>query len=77
MISYDEHCTGFQWAEAIFPAIRSCCAVHDVGGTDGALLDCLQDGLPAWAWALAAFGVAFMVFLRPIYNWMQRKGWLK
>jgi hypothetical protein len=57
-------CTGFQWAEWIFPAIRACCDVHDIGGTDGTLL----------AWPLAAIGVAVMVLFRPVYNWIKGKG---
>ena len=73
----DGGCTGFGWAEALFPRISACCAVHDVGGTDGTLLDCLQQALPTWAWAPAAVAVALMVLYRPVYNWLQRQGWLK
>lgn len=65
-------CTGFQWAEWLFPKISKCCLIHDAGGTDGTLLDCLQMNLPGWAWPAAAAGVAIMVLLRPIYvKWQQ------
>lgn len=64
-------CTGFQLLEMVFPVITSCCAVHDNGGTDGRLLDCLQAGLPSWAWAPAALCVAVMILLRPIYHWLK------
>ena len=67
-------CTGFQWAEWIYPAIRVCCDVHDMGGTDGTLLDCLQSSIPDWAWPVAAVGVAIMVLFRPVYNWIKGKG---
>jgi hypothetical protein len=62
-------CTGFQWAELIFPAIRACCVVHDAGGSDGLLLDCLQSSVPEWVWPFAAVGVALMVLFRPIVRW--------
>jgi len=65
-------CTGFGWAEWLFPSIRACCDVHDLGGTDGTLLDCLQQVLPPWAWAIAAFCVALMILFRPIYNQIKR-----
>lgn len=76
-LSYDGGCTGFDWAEKLWPDATACCLAHDLGGTDGALLDCLTAALPTWAWAGAAFGVALMVLVRPAYNWMQRKGWVK
>ena len=70
-------CTGFWWAEWIFPAVSACCIQHDLGGSDGALLDCLMSALPAWAWAFAAFGVALMVLWRPVYEALQRLGLMK
>lgn len=73
----DGHCTGFQWVEWIFPHVQACCLIHDAGGTDGTLLDCLQAALPPWAWALAALGVAVMIVFRPVYAWMQARGWVK
>lgn len=77
MNSYDGKCTGFGWAEWLFPQVNACCVEHDVGGSDGELLDCLFGVLPPWAWAFAAFGVALMVLFRPVYVWMQRNGWVK
>lgn len=65
-------CSGYWWAETVFPAIRDCCAVHDAGGSDGQLLDCLQGVLPPWAWATAAFCVALMILVRPLYRAIRR-----
>ncbi len=65
-------CTGFWPLEWIFPKISECCSVHDFGGTDGTLLDCLQTALPPWAWAIAAFCVTLMILFRPIYNLIKR-----
>lgn len=66
-------CSGFQWAEWLFPSISACCQIHDAGGSDGGLLDCLQANLPPWAWAIAAFCVALMVLLRPLYRLLKRR----
>lgn len=65
-------CTGFWPLEGLFPKITACCSVHDFGGSDGTLLDCLQSALPPWAWAIAAFCVAVMILFRPIYNLIKR-----
>jgi len=65
-------CTGFWPLEWLFPKISACCSVHDFGGTDGTLLDCLQSALPPWAWAIAAFCVALMILFRPVYNLIKR-----
>lgn len=73
----DNVCTGFQLVEWIFPVINSCCAVHDLGGTDGSLLDCLQSVLPNWTWAPAGAAIALMIALRPVYNLGQKRGWWK
>ena len=61
-------CTGFGWAEWLFPKITACCQIHDSGASDGFLLDCLQQSIPPWAWAPAAFCVALMILVRPIYR---------
>jgi hypothetical protein len=66
-------CTGFGWAEHFFP-IRTCCEIHDNGGTDGQLLDCLMNATPEWSWALVGFCVALMILLRPIYRLIKPKG---
>lgn len=66
-------CTGFWWAEWIFPAIRQCCEVHDGGGSNGTLLDCLQSVLPHWAYVIAGFCVALMILVRPLYRAIKRR----
>lgn len=66
-------CTGFHWAEWLFPAIRGCCVMHDGGGSNGILLDCLQANLPTWAYVIAAFCVATMILFRPIYQAIKRR----
>lgn len=66
-------CTGFQWFEQFFP-IRACCDVHDMGGSDGTLLDCLLNNTPQWSWAIVGFCVAVMLLLRPIYRLVKSKG---
>ena len=67
-------CTGFWWAEEAFDGVRECCVDHDMGGTDGTLLDCLLVILPMWAWAPAAFCVALMILFRPVYHRIKRIG---
>lgn len=66
-------CTGFQWAEWLFP-IRACCDVHDLGGSDGTLLDCLLANTPEWAWPIVGLCVALMLLVRPIYRRFKPKG---
>ena len=72
---YDGGCTGFGWVESLWPRTNACCLEHDLGGSDGQLLDCLMAVLPPWAWAVCAFGVFLMVLFRPIYVFGQRRGW--
>lgn len=67
---FDAGCTGFQWAQWIWPDIAACCSAHDIGGSDGALLDCLVGaGVPA---VLTALGVLIMAAIRPIYILSER-----
>lgn len=66
-------CSGFQWAEWLFPATRQCCAEHDFGGSNGTLLDCLESVLPIWAYPIAAVFVALMVIVRPLYGKLKRR----
>lgn len=67
-------CTGFWWAEWIWP-VHQCCVEHDLSGTDGLLLDCIASaGVPS---ALAALAVLVMAILRPAYETILRLGvWL-
>lgn len=65
-------CSGFWWLESIFTGIRACCDAHDLGSSDGTLLDCLLAALPPWAWAPAAGCVALMILLRPLYQRLKR-----
>ena len=60
-------CTGFQLLELLLP-IRSCCEVHDAGGSDGMLLDCLLQHTPSWSWGIVGACVAIMLTLRPLYH---------
>lgn len=66
-------CSGFQWAEWFFPAIRACCVTHDFGGSNGTLLDCLEGVLPWWAYPIAAVFVALMIIARPLYRKLKRR----
>ncbi len=72
----DLGCTGFpdgigpwQWG--------SCCMVHDLGGTWGELATCIEAQLPDWAGPLVLASIALAMTLHPIYEWMQRKRWVK
>ncbi|GLQ09253.1 hypothetical protein GCM10007913_11850 [Devosia yakushimensis] len=65
-------CTGFQWLEAHFP-IRACCDVHDAGGSDGTLLDCLAAATPDWALPIVVLCVFLMVVFRPLYQWLKAR----
>ena len=66
-------CSGFQWLEWAYP-IRGCCDVHDLGGSDGVLLDCLMANTPEWTWPVVALCVAVMILFRPIYRLFKPKG---
>jgi hypothetical protein len=61
-------CTGFWLFERLFPAIRDCCVAHDLGGSNGVLLDCLESVLPGWAYPVAGICVALMIVFRPLYR---------
>lgn len=66
-------CTGFWLFQAMFPAVGECCAAHDAGASNGVLLDCLEANLPAWAYVVAAFCVAIMILVRPLYRLIVRR----
>lgn len=72
----DGHCTGFP--DGIGPwDWRHCCVEHDAGATNGQLLDCITDTVPDWAAVLVAFCIMLMIWAHPVYEWLQRKGWVK
>jgi hypothetical protein len=73
----DGGCSGFQWAERLFKGINACCVEHDLGGTDGQLLDCLLNTTPGWAWGFVGLAVTAMIVVRPLYMHGQRQGWWK
>lgn len=66
-------CTGFQFLEAFFP-IRACCDVHDLGGTDGQLLDCLLSATPTWSWVIVGVCVTLMLLFRPLLRLVRPRG---
>lgn len=70
--SVSDGCTGFWLFEWLFPAIRSCCEIHDFGGSNGTLLDCLEGVLPGWAYPVAGICVALMILARPLYQAIKR-----
>lgn len=61
-------CSGFEWTEWLWPALTACCDVHDAGGTNGTLLDCIETVLPGWAYPIAAVFVVVMIWARPLYR---------
>jgi len=65
-------CTSFQWLHDLIYGIRSCCDIHDNGGSDGALLDCILGLTPGWSAFFVGIGVSIMLLFRPVYEW--RKG---
>lgn len=72
----DGRCTGFpngflQWDWS------SCCRAHDIGGSDGVLVACLLDNTPMAAMPIVCLACAVMGFCRPIYNVLQRWGWVR
>jgi hypothetical protein len=77
----DGQCTGVQWLVNMTPwrdALTACCVGHDSGWTDGFFFDCLQAALPYWWGGFIAVAAVFWVLVgRPVYNRLQRMGWLK
>ena len=64
-------CTGFWFLERFFN-IRQCCVVHDAGGSDWLLTNCLWENTPGWAVAPVALCVAVMILFRPVYRWFKK-----
>lgn len=68
-------CTGFP-DKFMGKDLSQCCKVHDGGGTDGLLLDCIVALDPtSFFWEfLIILAVLLMHTFRPIYNLLQRLG---
>jgi hypothetical protein len=72
----DGACTGFP--DGIGPwNWAACCLPHDVGGSDGALVDCIAAHAPGLPIVVILAAVTLMALLRPLYNLGQRWGWWK
>ena len=70
-------CTGFP--EKIGNKdISYCCTIHDLGGSGQVLQNCLNAISPTELWWImaVAVGVGLMKLFRPIYNLLQKWGWL-
>jgi hypothetical protein len=72
----DGGCTGLP-SGLVNEALLKCCVEHDAGGRDGALLDCSTDALPGVPAAIICLVIFLMALLRPVYNQLQRWGWVK
>lgn len=67
----DGGCTGFpsgigKWDWS------SCCTLHDAGGLDGQLVDCIAANAPGLPIAVILAAVTLMALGRPFYNLGQR-----
>lgn len=70
-------CTGFP--DSLFGRdFTACCTVHDEGGSDVVLLNCLNEavGDEWWFLILVFLAVLLMKTFRPVYNLLQKWGWL-
>lgn len=70
-------CTGFP-DQIGHRDLSQCCAIHDLGGSDALLQECLTELDPSTGWwlILVVVGVAIMKIFRPVYNQFQKWGWL-
>ena len=66
-------CTGFWLFQLIWPSITECCTVHDMGGSDGVLFDCLVAALPWYLWIFVPLCIGVMGLCRPVYNMIKRR----
>ena len=77
----DGQCTGVQPLVNLLPwrdALTACCFQHDLGATDGWFFNCINDAIPyVWGPTIGGLFIGGVVIFRPIYNWLQRKGWAK
>lgn len=70
----DGHCTGFPDSVGPFNFLH-CCIEHDLGSSDGQLLDCLTTEVAPLGWGgavLIILVVLIMKTLQPIYNLLQK-----
>lgn len=68
-------CTGFPDHVAGLD-LTQCCSIHDDGGRDGALIDCLIDLNPtSGVWGFVVIVCVLLMYIgRPVYNLLQRWG---
>lgn len=76
VIVITDGCTGFP-DQIGQRDLTQCCAVHDLGGSDALLQQCLTEIDPTTGWwvTLVVVGVFLMKMCRPIYNQFQKWGW--
>lgn len=72
----DGRCTGFPGGVGPWDWSH-CCQVHDLGGSDGGLVDCVIAAAPGLPAAVVLAAVTVMALFRPLYNLAQRWGWVK
>lgn len=72
----DGGCTGVP-SGLVNEALLKCCVENDLGGRDGQLLDCATDALPGVPVVLVSLAIFIMALFRPLYNLLQRWGWVK
>jgi len=72
----DGQCTGFPGGvEAFKWDWSACCSLHDVGASDGTLVDCVVSAAPGLPAVVVLAAVTLMALFRPLYNVGQRWGW--
>lgn len=76
IIPSDGRCTGFPNGVGAWDW-SNCCVIHDGGGSDGALVDCIAEATPGLPIVFILAAVALMALFRPVYNLCQRWGWAK
>lgn len=72
----DMACTGFPNGIGSLSWLN-CCIAHDLGSTDWELFTCVASVTPDYLDWLVGLAVLLMITFRPVYNWMQRRGWVK
>lgn len=72
----DDGCTGLP-PGFVTPELLRCCVEHDAGGRDGVLLDCANDALPGVPVVLVCLAIFLMALFRPLYNQLQKWGWVR